>query len=299
MEADIETIFDPNIISNYNLSSKRRIEKSKRSKAIKYIVKSSKKILYISIITLIIFMFKLNNLSQKKQRKGLTDIIMNLETIINIEQKKLNKTNEMILRLYNKISINNLYKIFTEIINQKYKEEQNFFCDNLQILSNNGFENQIIKANVDFNNKIYDMYVFSGSDAVSRSIIKRKKWEGHSTLKILEALNFYTNKTKSKNGELYILDIGANIGWYSFYLGKYGYNIMSFEPSERNFYILKKNYCLNRDINITIINKGLYTSEDVCNYYEHIRNKGNGMVICHQRNNIPTILKKKNRNYLN
>ena len=238
-------------------------------------------------------MFKLYSLSKKRQRKGLTDRILNLETIINIQQKKLNKTNEMILRLYNKISINNLYKKFTEIINQKYKEEQNFFCDNLQFLSYNGFENQIIKANVDFNNKIYDMYIFSGSDVVSRSIIKRKNWEGNSTLKILEALNFYTNKTMSKNEDIYILDIGANIGWYSFYLGKYGYNIMSFEPSERNFYILKKNYCLNRDINITIINKGLYTSEEVCNYYEQIGNKGNGMVICHQRNNIPRILKKK------
>ena len=29
---------------------------------------------------------------------------------------------------------------------------------------------------------------------------------------------------------MYILDIGANIGWYSFCLGKYGYKILSFEP---------------------------------------------------------------------
>jgi len=53
--------------------------------------------------------------------------------------------------LYNKISINSQYEIFTQIINQKYKEEQNFFCDNLFFLSNNEFENQIKKVNVDFN----------------------------------------------------------------------------------------------------------------------------------------------------
>jgi FkbM family methyltransferase len=82
----------------------------------------------------------------------------------------------------------------------------------------------------------------------------------------LEALNFFTNKTNLKNEDLYMLDIVANVEWYSFYLGKYGYNIMSFEPAERNFYILKKNYCLNRDINITIINKGLYTSEEEYDY---------------------------------
>ena len=93
----------------------------------------------------------------------------------------------------------------------------------------------------------------------------------------------------------YILDIGANVGWYSLYLGKYGYNIMSFEPEERNFYILKKNYCLNRNINITIINKGLYTSEEECDYYENIGNKGNGMVICHQKNDISKFWKKKSK----
>jgi len=109
----------------------------------------------------------------------------------------------------------------------------------------------------------------------------------------LEALNFYTDKTKLKNEDLYIIDIGANVGWYSFHLGKYGYNIMSFEPEERNLYLLKKNYCLNRDVNITIINKGLYTSEEECDYYEHIGNKGNGMVDCHKRNDIPSFLKKK------
>jgi FkbM family methyltransferase len=137
------------------------------------------------------------------------------------------------------------------------------------------------------------MYIFSDSDEVSNSIKKRKKWEGGATKKILKALNFYINKTNLKNEDLYILDIGSNVGWYSFYLGKYGYNIMSFEPTERNFYILKKNYCLNREINITIINKGLFNSEKTCDYYENIGNKGNGMVICYERNDIPSCFQKK------
>lgn len=153
-------------------------------------------------------------------------------------------------------------------------------------MSNNEFENQITTAKVNFNNKIYDMYVFSNSDIVSNIILKFKSWEGYYTLKILEALNYYANKTNLKNKDLYILDIGGNVGWYSFYLGKYGYNIISFEPTERNFYILRKNYCLNKDVNITIINKGLYTSEKICDYYEQIGNKGNGMVICNKTNDI-------------
>lgn len=289
METDTELSYFSNKISNYKFSSKKR----KLFKVFQYITKGFKAIFYIALITTIILIIKNNNLSQIKQRKEFTDKILTLEAINNIQQQQLNKTKEMVLKLYNKISINSQYKNFTQEINQKYKEEQNFFCDNLHFLSNNEFENQIKKAKVNFNNKIYDMYVFSDSDIVSRAILKHKFWEGHSTLKILEALNFYANKTNLKNKDLYILDIGGNVGWYSFYLGKYGYKIMSFEPTERNFYILRKNYCLNKDVNITIINKGLYTSEKSCDYYEHLGNKGNGMVICNQKNDILSSFQKK------
>ena len=65
-------------------------------------------------------------------------------------------------------------------------------------------------------------------------------------------------KKNIKKEDIYIIDIGANIGWYTFILGKYGYKIISFEPLPLNTYILNKNYCLNKDVNITIINKGLY-----------------------------------------
>jgi hypothetical protein len=42
-----------------------------------------------------------------------------------------------------------------------------------------------------------------------------------------------------------------------------------------------------------LINKGLYNEEKICDYYEHVGNKGNGMVICDQRKDIPHILQKK------
>ena len=52
-----------------------------------------------------------------------------------------------------------------------------------------------------------------------------------------------------------------------FFLGKYGYQIISFEPSQLNTYILKKNYCLNKDVKTTIINKGLYKEDKKCDLY--------------------------------
>jgi len=155
MEADTEIAYDSNIISNYYLNSKKGKEKSNFSKVIKFLIKAFKIIFYIFIITTIICIIKHGGLSEINQRKVLFDKILNLETLINNQQQQLNQTNIMVIRLHNKMTINNQYKIFTQIIKQKYKEEQNFFCDNFIFLSNNYFENQIKKVNVDFNNYLH------------------------------------------------------------------------------------------------------------------------------------------------
>ena len=75
-------------------------------------------------------------------------------------------------------------------------------------------------------------------------------------------------------------------------MGKYGYKILSFEPSELNYYILKKNFCLNKDVKATIINKGLFTDDKKCDLYNLITNVGNGMTICEKKDKLPFYLKK-------
>ena len=78
-----------------------------------------------------------------------------------------------------------------------------------------------------------------------------------------------------------MLDIGGNIGAYPSFLGKFGYSILTFEASPRNYYILNKNYCLiNRNSNIIIINKGISNEEKKCNYYSQIDAIGNGILLC-------------------
>ena len=134
------------------------------------------------------------------------------------------------------------------------------------------------------------MYVYNKYDVVSNQIIGSKQWEGRSTKKLFDALNYYSNKKKIENKDIYIIDIGANIGWYSFIFGKYGYKVISFEPSRLNVYILRKNFCLNREVSVTIINKGLYNEEKKCDLYNLIDNEGNGMTICDNNNTIPYFL---------
>ena len=110
METDKENIYNSNINSNYSLSSKKIKEKSK---VIKNMGKSLKIILYISIITTIIFLFVKNSFSQITKRKEINDRYFNLEKICNNQQQLLIQIKQMILRIDNKLFINNQNQKFS------------------------------------------------------------------------------------------------------------------------------------------------------------------------------------------
>ena len=84
------------------------------------------------------------------------------------------------------------------------------------------------------------MFVYKRSDAVSHVIRSSHKWEDSHTLNVLKALEYYSKKNNIENKDIYLLDIGSNIGWYTYYLGKYGYKILSFEANKINNYIYIK-----------------------------------------------------------
>jgi len=115
---------DREYVSNETSSYKFSFKKRKKSKIIQNISKYLKAIFYIVIITIIMLIIKKNNLSQIKQRKELTNKILTLEAFNYIQQQQLNQTKKMILKLYNKISINNQFKIFTPEINQNIKRNK-------------------------------------------------------------------------------------------------------------------------------------------------------------------------------
>ena len=114
---------------------------------------------------------------------------------------------------------------------------------------------------------------------VSKFISTNGNYEKDETTSIISSLLYYSKKKNIDKNEIFILDIGANIGWYSIILGKKGYNILSFEPSKSNYYILLKNFCLNKEINITIINEGLDNKEKNCILYHYLGNVGNAVTI--------------------
>ena len=109
-------------------------------------------------------------------------------------------------------------------------------------------------------------------------------FEKGPSINIFNALEYYKDKNEIKKyKDIYMLDIGSNIGWYPSFLGRYGFTILCFEPFEINNYIAKKNFCnLNRNSNVIIIPKGLGKEEEICEYYKDGFHSGNGMVLCNQ-----------------
>ena len=175
----------------------------------------------------------------------------------------------------------------------KIRKEQNEFCDNPTKYNISQYEEQITIANVSLLSQIFKMYVYKKDDIVSSEILIMENWESDKTNDLLTALLYYSSINNLNPQDIYALDIGSKIGWYSLVIAKFGYNILSFEPGELNNFILKKNYCLNRELNITFINKGLYNDERKCNYYVSKGNRGDGWIFCNKNENLPQHLIKE------
>jgi FkbM family methyltransferase len=190
------------------------------------------------------------------------------------------------------------YEKFDENIFQEVKKQQMEFCNNQNKYIKTQIEKQIILAKASFLNKNFNMYVYNQPDYVSNSISNGQSWEFTETKTLIDALNYYSSLKNISNDNIYILDIGANVGWYTFSLANCGYQVLSFEASVVNNYILKKNFCLNPNLNITLINKGLYNEEKKCDYYFSERNIGNGMIQCDKNANVSSEFIKSSESYL-
>ena len=244
--------------------------------------------------------FKTINVNNKDNHydKSKSKLILN-KYYVSVSLILLFSTFLVILKIYKKNnSINNCYKLstseiyeyddedkeFNELTIQKYFYNQNFFCINKEIFYNSLYEKKIEIKNAVFEDINLKMFIYKKTDGVSINISKNKIWERKETKSILSALNYFSVKKNILKNDIFILDVGANIGWYSLILGKRGYNIVSFEPSKINYYILLKNYCLNKDIKVTIINKGLDNELNNCTLYHPSNNIGDAIIIKDQQN---------------
>lgn len=254
-------------------------------------LKASKKLFYFTIIMIFALKFSIIYINKDKIKISNNEI-----KEIKKEKPDINKIESEVLSFVE----------FNQKIYEKYQKFQRDFCRYFNQISVKKYDDQLRLSEVEFLKKKFYMYVYKGDDAVSNTIASSKFWEANETKNLLKVLRHYSKKKKIKARNIFVLDIGSNVGWYTFFLGKFGYNIISFEPSDVNNYILKRNYCLNRKLNVTLIKRGLYTEEKKCDFFISKGNIGDGWIFCDKNTRIPrhliktgeTILTKLS-NYLN
>lgn len=255
---------DPNEYNKLNIVSiitKDRIEKFPKKNKYRILIIIFLILLFIQILFFFFYLI-------------FGKIILNQFTELKILLKKDNNTS---LNHYNYFQNEENDKIFTEMDRQKHIKQQNLFCQNLINNNNTKIEDKIKMVNIKFSNSNLDMFVYKSNDFLSNAISGSGSWETKETNNLLSLLDYYSRKKNIERNDIYVLDIGANIGWYTFILGNKGYNIISFEPSTTNYYILNKNYCLNNNTNIILINKGLDIEETNISIYHPLINIGNAI----------------------
>ena len=155
------------------------------------------------------------------QNETITKII-NLENKINLLENKTDnltrKFNEHINRINNNKNISEVelseisFEKFDENIFQQIKSQQMEFCNKENKYLKAEFEKQIKLVKADFFDKKFDMYVYKNEDIVSISISSSKFWEARETRNLINILNYYSSLKNISKDNIYILDIGANVG---------------------------------------------------------------------------------------
>ena len=201
---------------------------------------------------------------------------------------KNSKENEKIEKARATVGIEDslLFDYNTLLRNKVELEEYCNFTDQ-KALEKEEYEQQIILANVSLLNNKFQMYVYRNEDISSQEILTNQGFESDETKNLLTALSYYSSTNDLKPQDIYFLDIGSTIGWYSYFVAKYGYNVLSFEPSDLHNYIVRKSYCLNREVNISFIKRGLNNIDHKCDLYINKKNHGDGFIFCERNRYIP------------
>jgi FkbM family methyltransferase len=107
-----------------------------------------------------------------------------------------------------------------------------------------------------------------GKDPVSNSILASGYWEVNDTSEF------------GTPGEA--VDIGGQIGFYTFLLAYGAWNVTTFEPMDRNLAFIRATLCQNPTLasRIRLLPFGLGSKNEVCGMVAASHNVGNGIVQC-------------------
>lgn len=82
--------------------------------------------------------------------------------------------------------------------------------------------------------------------------------------------------------DVVLLDIGANVGWYTVTAAALGYTVVAFEPMAPNLAALRRSLCDSPDLmeRVTLVPRGLSNTTQDCVFWVAGQNQGNGYARC-------------------
>jgi FkbM family methyltransferase len=132
------------------------------------------------------------------------------------------------------------------------------------------------------NNRTFQMHVFSKNDLVSNEIIATGRWDQTKLNTFVKVMHAYSKQYHIPLHNLTFVDIGANIGWFTFQLASLGVNVIAIEPFAANVQVMRQTLCRNPHWaeRITILRTGLSSSNHSCVLYSKFNNVGDGNMDC-------------------
>lgn len=154
---------------------------------------------------------------------------------------------------------------------------------------------------------MYSLYVMrsdgAGSgDIVSNNIANNKEWESGEISWLLDKLDAFATDRSLPRSEVFVLDIGANIGTWSVAIAAAGYQVLAFEAMDVNQKALHYSFCSNAvgavphlKQNLVLFDTGLGKDTAECNIFSDPGNVLDGVVSCTQEDPPFSYLKWRQR----
>ena len=98
----------------------------------------------------------------------------------------------------------------------------------------------------------FSMYTFKDqngqSDIVSSHLKDSKSWEGHEIDKLLQQLNLFAERKNLSRSEVYFVDIGSSVGYFSLRAAAAGFQVIAVEAMSVNQFAMRMSMCANEEI---------------------------------------------------
>eukprot|EP00386_Alphamonas_edax_P011664 GDKI01036777.1.p1 GENE.GDKI01036777.1~~GDKI01036777.1.p1 ORF type:complete len:446 (-),score=78.64 GDKI01036777.1:50-1387(-) len=123
--------------------------------------------------------------------------------------------------------------------------------------------------------------VYKKGDIVSDMVKRSGMWEESNIATLLNTMSQYAQQHNLAHDQITLVDIGANIGFFTLSAAMAGFKVIAFEPNADNELLLRMGVCINELTDkIILVNKGLGDAPKRCRLMSVNDNVGDSFMDC-------------------